>query len=110
MLQNAKTVICNMSDKLKINFLYVGLHTDRIGTNLNKPCISDGFSVIFVEQPNKRNLDWCEDRWFSKLDAKININKVILPKIKQFDFLPFAMFELIQLNISFSIYYSSDQQ
>ena len=25
----------NMSDKLKINFLYVGLHTDGIETNLN---------------------------------------------------------------------------
>ena len=35
MWHNAKTVICNMSDKLKMNFLYVGLHTDRIGTNLN---------------------------------------------------------------------------
>ena len=49
---------------------------------VDKPCISDCFWVIFVEQPNKRNLDWCEDRWFSKLDAKININTVILPKIK----------------------------
>ena len=35
MWQNAKTVIYNMSDKLKINFLYIGLHTDRIETNLN---------------------------------------------------------------------------
>ena len=35
MWQNAKTVICNMLDKLKINFLSVELHTDRIGTNLN---------------------------------------------------------------------------
>ena len=35
MWQNAKIVICNMSDKLKINFLYVELHTDRIGANLN---------------------------------------------------------------------------
>ena len=34
-LQYAKTVISNMWDKLNINFLYVGLHTDRIGTNLN---------------------------------------------------------------------------
>ena len=35
MWQNAKTVICNMSDKLKINFLYIGLHTDQIKINLN---------------------------------------------------------------------------
>ena len=34
MWQNAKTLIRNMSDKLKIHFLYVGLHTDRIETNL----------------------------------------------------------------------------
>ena len=43
---------------------------------VNKPYISDCFRVIFVKQPNKRNLDWCEDRWFS------NLNKLILPKIK----------------------------
>ena len=60
----------------------VGLHTDRIETKfkfeennnksallkhyanyheeilVNKPCISDYFRVIFVEQPNKRYLDW----------------------------------------------------
>ena len=35
MWQNVKTVICNMSNKPEINFLYVGLHTDRIGTNFN---------------------------------------------------------------------------
>ena len=35
MWENAKTVICNMSDKLKINFLCVGLNTDQIGANLN---------------------------------------------------------------------------
>ena len=71
-----------MSDKLKINFLYVELHTDRIGFEKNndkaallkhyanyhekilvdKPCISDCFRIIFLEQPNKKNLDWSEDR------------------------------------------------
>ena len=35
MWQNAKTVICNTWDKQKINFLYVGVNADRMGTNLN---------------------------------------------------------------------------
>ena len=106
MWQNAKTVICNTSDKLKINFTvrwtahrsnwnkfkfeenndkaallkhYANYHEEIL---VNKPCISDCFRVIFIKQPNKKNLDWRENRWFLKLDAKININKVILPKIK----------------------------
>ena len=28
---------------------------------VGKPCISDCFRVIFVEQPKKRNLEWCEN-------------------------------------------------
>ena len=71
------------------------MHTERIGANSNlnndpaalfqhyanyheetlvkKLCISDCVRVIFVETPNKRNLDWCEDRWICKLNDKINI-------------------------------------
>ena len=74
MWHNAKTVIGNMSDKLKINFLYVELHTDQIGFEknndkaallkhyanyhkkilLDKPCVFDCFRVIFLKQPNKK--------------------------------------------------------
>ena len=74
---------CDMQyvGQTKNKFSVRWLHTDRIGTNLNfeenndkaallkhyanyheeilvnKLCISDCFSVIFVEQPNKRNLN-----------------------------------------------------
>ena len=44
-------------------------------TLIKKPCISDCFWVIFIEQLSKKNLDLCEDRWLCKLNAKININK-----------------------------------
>ena len=67
------------NDKAALLKHYANYHEEIL---VNKPCICHCFRVIFVEQPNKRYLDWCEDRWFSKLDAKININKVILPKIK----------------------------
>ena len=67
------------NDKAALLKHYANYHEEIL---VNKPCISSCFRVIFVEQPNKRNLDWCEDCWFSKLDAKININKMILPKIK----------------------------
>ena len=67
------------NDKAGLLKHYTNYHK---GILVHKPCISDCFKVIFVEQPNKRNLDWCENRWFSKLNAKIYINKVILPKIK----------------------------
>ena len=39
--------------------------------------------VIFVEQPDKTLLDWCENKWINYLNAKININKIILLQRKQ---------------------------
>ena len=59
------------NDKAAILKHYANYHEEIL---VNKPCISDCFRVIFVEQPNKRYLNWCEDRCFSKLDAKINIS------------------------------------
>ena len=34
--------------------------------------------VIFVEQPDKTLLDWCENKWIKYLNAKININKILI--------------------------------
>ena len=44
--------------------------------------------VIFVEQPDKTLLDWCENKWIKYLNAKININKIFL-------------YQLILIEISF---------
>ena len=43
-----------------------------------KPNITECFTVIFVEQPDKTLLDWCENRWINYLNAKININRIFL--------------------------------
>ena len=61
------------NDKAALLKHYANYHKQIL---VHKPCISDCFRVIFVERPNKRNLDWCEDRWFSNFDAKINILKI----------------------------------
>ena len=38
-----------------------------------KPDITECFMVIFVKQPDKTLLDWCENKWINYLNAKINI-------------------------------------
>jgi len=47
-----------------------------------KPKLSDYFQVIFVEEPNPEILDWAEDNWLNKTNAELNLNKMILPRIK----------------------------
>nr|CAB3263340.1 uncharacterized protein LOC108950821 [Phallusia mammillata] len=40
------------------------------------------YCVAFVEQPRTADLDLAEDRWLNKIDAKINIKKMVLPRCK----------------------------
>ena len=47
-----------------------------------RPNLSQCFSVIFVEEPPFDVLDICEDKWFHKLGASINLQTMILPAIK----------------------------
>ena len=44
--------------------------------------LSEAFGVVFVEQPNKNDLNLRENYWISLLNAQINIQKTYLPKIK----------------------------
>ena len=77
------------NDKSALLRHYANCHTQNFNT---KPTISDCFSVIFVEEPKLSHLDWCEDKWYNKLEADININKLLLPRFKLLFllFLPFA--------------------
>ena len=44
--------------------------------------LSQAFIVIFVDKPNEfRNLDFCESLWVNRLQAQINLNRTLLPKI-----------------------------
>ena len=44
--------------------------------------IADCFFVTFVEQPSKHILFIYENIWLDKLNATINVNKMLLPSIK----------------------------
>jgi len=44
--------------------------------------LSDTYYVIFVEEPNAKHRDWAEDKWLNKISAELNINKMILPRIR----------------------------
>ena len=46
-----------------------------------KPDIAQWFFVIFIAKPEFENLNFYEVKWFRILNAKININKRILPRI-----------------------------
>ena len=48
----------------------------------HKPPISQCFKVTFVEQPKASYLEECEGKCFHKIDAEINIKKMILPHTK----------------------------
>jgi len=42
---------------------------------VNKPPIHEAYTVTFVEEPNSLSLDFCEDKWYQKLNAQINIHQ-----------------------------------
>ena len=47
-----------------------------------RPSLSQCFFVIFVKEPPFDKLDICEDKWFHKLGASINLQIMILPAVK----------------------------
>ena len=47
----------------------------------DKPDIGQFFFVIFIIKPKFENLNFYEAKWYLILNAKININKMILPRI-----------------------------
>ena len=48
----------------------------------SKPDLSSCYSVVFVDQPNIFRLNFCEAKWLRLFKADINIQKMILPKIR----------------------------
>jgi len=50
--------------------------------NVNKPSIYEAYIVTFVEEPNSLSLDFWEDKWYHKLNAQINIQNMILPRVR----------------------------
>ena len=54
-------------------------HFSEFHDDVNRP--PTPYSVTFVEEPNSL-LDFCEDKWHHKLKAQINIQKMILPRVR----------------------------
>ena len=50
---------------------------------INKPPIYEALTITFLEQPSFHSLDVCEDKWFDKRNAHINIQSMILPRVEQ---------------------------
>ena len=57
-------------------------HTAVFHGILNKPPIDDSYTATFLEPPSFYSVDTCDDKWFNKLNAQINIQSVMLPRVK----------------------------
>jgi len=55
-------------------------HVSEFHGNVNKPPIHEAYIITFVEA-NSLSLDFCEDKWYHKLNAQINIQSMILPPV-----------------------------
>jgi len=49
---------------------------------VNKPPIHEGFTVTFAVQPSFHSLDKCEDKWHHQFNVQIDIQNIILPRVK----------------------------
>ena len=56
----------NIKDKVALLRHFSESHGD-----VNKPLIHEASTFTFVEEPNSRSLDFCEDKWYHKLNAQI---------------------------------------
>ena len=63
---------------------YAKSHEEALwkGKNTSGMEISEAYEVIFVEKVTGRRLDTAESFWITKVNAKININKTYLPRVK----------------------------
>jgi len=57
-------------------------HFSESHGDVNKPPIHEAYTITFVAEPNSLFLDLCEDKWYHKLNAKINIQNMILPRVR----------------------------
>jgi len=50
--------------------------------NVNKPPIHEAYIVTFSAEPKSLSLVFCEDKWYRKLNAQINVQNMILPRVR----------------------------
>jgi len=78
---NCNRLNCEIDEnnKDKVALLW---HFSESHGNMNKPPIHEACTVTFVEETNSLSLDFCEDTWYHKLNAQINIQNMILPQVR----------------------------
>ena len=72
--------IDDSSDEQSLFAHYIKEHPNNIITLQ----FSEAFKVFFLEKPILEKLDLSESFWITKLNAKMNLMKTFLPKIKTF--------------------------
>ena len=65
------------SDKAALRVHFQKEHADEKDRALDQ-----AYGVVFVDRPGSPSgLDYAESRWINKLEATININSTVLPKV-----------------------------
>ena len=74
----------NISDDTSDNYALAGHYkkVHKISTTENLPKFEDAYELIFLEEPDPSKIRQCEDKWRLKLDADINVQKMITPNIQ----------------------------
>jgi len=67
----------NKKDKVALLWHFSEPHGD-----VSKPPTHEAYTVTFVEESYSPSLDFCEDKWYHRLDAQINIQNMILPCVR----------------------------
>ena len=81
-LHNDDNITTSQSDEQALFIHYMAHHREQLTITSDQMLLSDAYSVIFLEEPQMKNLDLRENFWISKLEASINIAKTFLPKVK----------------------------
>ena len=66
----------NNKDKVALLLQFSEFHGD-----VNKPPTHGVYIITFVEEPNSLSLDFCEDKWYHRLNPQFNIQNMILPRV-----------------------------
>ena len=74
------TITTTQNDEQALFNHYVNHHQEHL--TAERIPLNEAYSVVFLEEPRMEILDVRESFWITKLDAKINISKTFLPKIK----------------------------
>jgi len=57
-------------------------HFSEFLGDVNQPPIHEAYTLTFVEEPISFSLDFCEVKWYHKLNAQINAQNMILPCVR----------------------------